>query len=442
MRVLLVSANQEHDPDPVVPLGALLVAQAVRDAGHQVRLVDACFLGEGFADELARACTAFAPEVVGLSLRNVDDVAWPRARSFRPAYEAAMRVLRAHAPQAPVVLGGSAFTLFPGRWLAALGAEAGVIGEGEVAFVELLARGVAGVRGAGIVRGSRPAPMTRAPAWDLVDLARYQAEGGSANLQTKRGCPFACAYCTYPALEGTLARRRDPALVVDEVTQLHERHGIGHVFLVDNVFTAPADHALAVCAALERRRLPVRWSCYASPAGLTPELAAAMARAGCTGVDLGSDAAHPATLAGLCKPFTVADITAASTACRAAGLKVCHSLILGGPGETPETLQATVDTIEATQPTAVVALLGVRLYPGTPLACRLAAAGELEPDRIDLDPVFYVAEAVRDTLEATADRLRRERRHWIVPGLDDGHRTRAALLRRMGARGPLWELVR
>ena len=107
-----------------------------------------------------------------------------------------------------------------------------------------------------------------------------------------------------------------------------------------------------------------------------------MARSGCASVELGTDAGASATLAALGKSFTPDEIRAASAACREAGLKTCHSLILGGPGETWETLAETVRVIEECRPTAVVAMLGVRLYRDTDLARRAEAEGMLKREDI------------------------------------------------------------
>jgi radical SAM superfamily enzyme YgiQ (UPF0313 family) len=455
MRVLLIAANQEHKPDPVVPLGAIQVAASARAAGHAVRLYDACFAGSACHAELAAAVDAFRPEAIGLSLRNVDNVAWPHAVSYLDHYRKLAATARERAPGVPLVLGGSAFTLFPEAFLAALGADYGVVGEGEAAFTGLLADLAAHKRltrpvdhgpggDARLIYAPRLAlsDAFTEPAYDLVDLDRYLKLGGAVNLQTKRGCAFRCAYCTYPQLEGCAVRPRPPASAVDVMERLWKERGVDSFFVVDNTFNVPADHARAFCDELARRRLNLRWTCYCTPAGFTPDLAAAMARSGCASVELGTDAGASATLAALGKSFTPDEIRAASAACREAGLKTCHSLILGGPGETWETLAETVRVIEECRPTAVVAMLGVRLYRDTDLARRAEAEGMLKREDIGLDPVFYLSETVRDGLEDWARKLVADHPTWFVPGLEGDRRPRThQRLRQRGVKGPLWEVL-
>lgn len=445
MRVLVVATNQEQRPDPVVPLGALYVAGAARAAGHDVAVHDCCFDGDTFAERLAATIAAFRPEVVGVSLRNVDNVAWPQARSYLEHYRAVMATVRAAAPGVPVLLGGSAFTLFPEPYLDALAPDAGVAGEGEHAFVALLAAAARGEALPKLVRVSAGAgDLGGEPALDLVDLDRYFKLGGAANIQTRRGCPFSCTYCTYPELEGRKTRPRPVAEVVDQMARLKDERGVDYFFLVDNVFNVPVRHAEALCDELIARRLGVRWTAFLTPRGATPALLHKMAAAGCTGVDMGTDAGHPDTLRALGKPFGPDEIRAAAAGCHDAGLKFSHSLILGGPEETWETLRATVDLVEETRPTAVLGLLGVRLYKDTPLGRQAVAEGWVGPDEIGLAPLFHISPAVRDGLEAWATALQEEKPHWYFPGLAGERDRRERYLkavRRRGAKGPLWELM-
>lgn len=441
MRVLIVSANQEHRPDPVVPLGALYVAGAARAAGHEVSLHDCCFDGPGFADPLAATLDRVRPDVIGLSMRNVDDVAWPRAQGWLAYYLDVVAVLRARCPGVPIVLGGAGFTLFPEAWLDALGLDHGVAGEGERAFVQVLDAIAVGATVPRLTRVSIPAGgLSTEPATDLIDLARYFQLGGAANVQTRRGCAFQCSYCTYPELEGRVPRLRDPKAVVEGMERLHRERGIDHFFVVDNVFNVPRRHAAAICDALIERALPIRWTAFVSPWGLGPALLDRMARAGCDSVELGTDAAARETLAALGKPFGVPAIRAAADGCRAAGIRFSQSLILGGPGETLTTLEETFRVIEETDPTAVVAMLGVRLYSETPLGRRALAEGWV--DEIGLSPVFYISPAVRDQLEDWATNVMNTHPRWYFPGLV-GERMERFLraVRRQGVKGPLWTLL-
>lgn len=441
MRFLVVSPNQLTVPDPVPPLGAAYAAGIARAAGHEVALYDACFAGERMHGELAATIAEFRPQAIGMSLRNVDEASYPRALSALPRYREAVRTVRAAAPGVPLLLGGSAFTLFPEALLAALDADHGVAGEAETALPSLLERLARGaVRRGEIVQGTGSDLTDSAlPARELLDLARYAREGGSVNVQTKRGCVFSCGYCTYPMLEGRRVRVRHPERVVDELEAIVQTRGIDSFFFVDSVFNVPREHARALCEAILRRGLSLRWTSYVTPAGLTAELVDAMARAGCRSVDLGTDAASAGTLAGMHKGFDAEDVRRASRLLREAGIAFCHSLIFGGPGETWSTLEETVAVVEETRPAAAVAMVGVRVYPGTRVAAHARAHG-VEVDPLSLTPVHWIEPAVADRLLERLKELVARSPLWVVPGVSrDLPEPLRKRLRARGAQGPLWE---
>lgn len=446
MRVLLISVNREEFPDPVYPLGVALVAAAAEGAGHEVRVLDLRWVAP---EKLAAGVAEWGPDVVGLGIRNVDNLTWGRSVSYLPEVEVAVAQVRSAFP-GPLVLGGSGFSLFPRELLARLRVPYGVAGEGERAFPALLAalaagrdpEGIPGVAvcrgpGPGDVRVTPPALGPLAPNPFRPDLlAPYLAAGASVGVQTRRGCSFRCLYCTYPALEGRAVRLRDPDVVADEV-EAAAGAGARNLFFVDDAFNAPADHAEAVCRRLVERGVRATWTAFVHPGHLPSGLARWMARAGCAGVEFGTDSLDDRVLAALDKGFTARAAAASARAAAEAGLPAAHYLLLGSPGETPETLERTLAAFDHLPPAAVLAMAGVRIYPGTPLADRARAEGVCGPGDL-VEPRFYLSPAVDP--EALLRRLgehARARRGWVVPAL--GIRCDPAVLARLRRRpGPTW----
>src|SRR4030042_4120590 len=99
MRVLLISPNMEKLPDPVAPLGVAYLSSALKFHGHEVKCLDLCF-EENSAKALAQSILGFAPEAIGLSLRNVDNVAYPDTVSYLPFYKQIVERIR-QASSAP-----------------------------------------------------------------------------------------------------------------------------------------------------------------------------------------------------------------------------------------------------------------------------------------------------------------------------------------------------
>ncbi|HWU39192.1 MAG TPA: lipid biosynthesis B12-binding/radical SAM protein [Candidatus Acidoferrum sp.] len=454
MRVFLVSVNRESAPYTVAPLGIAYIAGAARTAGHQVELLDLCF-SRNIEGDIHRALRRFSPELIGISIRNVDNLTFPASISYLDEIQTAVAALK-QASRAPIVAGGPGFSIFPQSLLSLLGLHFGIIGEGEETFCLLaqhLASGTPVPNLPNLIRsGDVACSLERKavrfvgnglPARDFLDNARYLELGGMANLQTKRGCPFRCAYCTYPHINGSSLRLRPPSDVVDELASMVVRFGLEQVFFVDDIFNWPADHAMGVCEEIVARGLRVEWACFATPLGMTPELAKAMKRAGCRGVEFGADAATPSMLRELGKPFAQEEIRLASCACREAELPDAHYLIFGGPGETRETMAETFAFYDDLKPRAVLAFLGIRIYPNTRLHRVAIADGIIAEEDNLLFPRFYISPRVgAEELKMAIGSHAEGRANWIVPGLGiRSDPTLLAALRRNGHRGPLWDLL-
>jgi radical SAM superfamily enzyme YgiQ (UPF0313 family) len=439
-------------PYPVHPIGLDYVAGALAPA-HEVRVLDLCPLEESeVAHALDAAVGEFTPGAVGLSIRNVDTLDAPETQSFLQDARAVVDRLRATSG-ASVVLGGAGFTLFPGEMLQALGADYGVVGEGERAraLFDALAAGAVPDGLPGVVRRGQPAPAPRplapgqhgaraSPAGNPA-LGWYLARGGILGLQTQRGCALRCLYCTYPTIEGGEVRAFDPAAVAAEGRMLEEL-GARFLFLTDSVFNSTPAHALTLAAAFRRAGLRVPWGAYFAPSTPPPGFYAAMREAGCTHVEFGTESMCDAMLPRLHKPFGKADVLRAHAAARAAGIHVAHFMAMGGPGETAATVAETLDGCEALGGATLFFFCGMRIYPGTGLERVARAAGQLAPGQSLLEPVYYRPPEL--SLDALAMQVReRAEGHpgWMV---GSGAAQAGAAVERLHARGyagPLWELL-
>jgi len=258
------------------------------------------------------------------------------------------------------------------------------------------------------------------------------------NIQTQRGCAFDCCYCTYPLIEGRASRRRSPQAVAEEFVQL-ERLGANYVFIVDSVFNASADHAAAICEALLRNNSKLRWGCFLRPKGLTPDLMRLMARAGLTHIEFGSDSFCDPVLRAYGKHFTFDDIFYSSELACQEKIDYCHFLICGGPGETVETLKQGFANSQKLHGAIIMALVGMRVYPGTSLYEQTRNKAFM-PEATDLmQPHYYLAPQLSE--EQVFDHLRqfsRQSPNWVVGDAPAEYLRAAERLRSKGIVGPLW----
>jgi radical SAM superfamily enzyme YgiQ (UPF0313 family) len=446
MKVLLISPNVESLPDPVFPIGLAHIAAVLKRNRIPYQVLDLYF-ARNYETAISSAIADFQPDLIGLSLRNVDNVSYPNYISYLSFYQQVVQTIRKQS-RSPLVLGGSGFSLAPKLILEYVDANYGIVGEGELALVRLIDR-LRGIKefaetGMPTIFEFDPATSENLDSLPIPDRSKfdntaYLKWGGMGNIQTKRGCAFKCIYCTYPIIEGKKSRLRSPKRVCDEIEIMLES-GINNIFFVDNTFNYPIEHAQGICQEIIRRKLPIKWSCYANPAYITPELIAAMLSAGCTGLDFGSDAANNAMLANLGKNFSVEDLIQASKICSQLDISFCHSLLLGGPGETMETVCQTFDTIQDISPTAAICMIGIRVFPKTRLSRIAMAEGLIRPGEDYLKPVFYLSPGIKDDILLYIEQFSSKNPTWIFPGLNininEGLQQK---LRRFGIKGPLWE---
>ena len=353
----------------------------------------------------------------------------------------------------PIILGGSGFSIFPAQLLELSGADFGIVGEGESSLVSLIEalenrvdptgvpglayRGKAGIevnpRRASVWESTPSSPRRPARAVDY-----YLRASSMLNVQTQRGCAFDCCYCTYPLLEGRRHRRRPPESIAEEFEE-HYRLGARYTFIVDSVFNSSPAHVIETCEAILRRNVKLPWGCFLRPQGLDAEQMRVMARAGLTHIEFGSDSFSDPVLAAYGKRFTFDDILHANELARAEGIDCCHFLICGGPEETEQTLQTSFRNSQLLNGAVILATVGMRIYPGTPLFQHALAAG-LTKGPVDLlAPAYYMAPGLTaEAVSATLQQLSRLSPNWITGDPPPSYARLVERLRQRGVVGPLW----
>jgi radical SAM superfamily enzyme YgiQ (UPF0313 family) len=446
--VLLISINQYEFPYPVFPLGLAQLQAALHRAGHKTRLVDWNLEQPPIADLIRDT----RPDIVGISLRNVDDALILKREVFFEQLNGLCVELRAASP-APIVLGGSGFSIFPEKLLELSGADYGIQGEGERPLLNLIDALQNGAEPAAIsslvhrqdnrivVNPSRnPLPATEIATLELDhQLAQFYLQRSSMlNVQTQRGCALQCCYCTYPLLEGRSCRRRPPETVADELQKLQQL-GARYVFIVDSVFNTSADHAAGICEAILRRGLTLKWCCFLRPKNLTSELMQLMARAGLTHVEFGSDSFCDSVLESYGKHLTFYDILHASELARLQNVDYAHFIICGGPGETRETLHTSFANSRHLHDATIMARVGMRVYPGTPLHARVKTEAHRQPVPDLLQPFYYLAPNLTQAeIFGMLHDASTDLPNWIFQDPPPAYFKMADRLRARGVVGPLW----
>ncbi len=390
MRFLIIAANLCTDPYPVYPLGMSVIAAAAEQAGHTVRQFD--LLANG-SDALPETIAKFHPEAIGISIRNLDTV---NSRSsernlLRAAFDTI--ALCRKFSGAPILLGGPGFSLLPEEILKSSGADFGIIGEGETAIVQLLSELEKGHFPEQRLFRGKTGPQS--PALYPDDLLNYYGkETHIIPIQTKRGCPFSCAYCSYPTLEGRAVRERDPESVAQELESLSRRAPDAMFYFVDAVFNDPERKYHHLLNALRKRGLRIPFAAFLSPSHLTESDVELLSDSGMIAAELGIDASTDETLRGLRKNFTFEKAWNASDLLRKHGIGVTTNVMFGGPGETMETVRRGISNLRSLEPVHTLVFSGIRILPGTPL-CEIAhQEGKLPADWNGSTELYYFADGL------------------------------------------------
>ena len=394
MKVLLVSANTLREPYPVYPLGLDYVASAIAVA-HEVHCLDLNSLEEN--DGLPHAVRAFEPDIIGLSLRNIDNTDALSPKGFMAHYLRVTVALR-RCSSAPIVLGGTGFTLFPHEIMRLLGADYGIIGEGErfAVLLQALEKGEDPAGIPGVIVGEAPVPDP--DPWPLAVARRFDPQGGHLdfylrnggmlNLQTKRGCPFRCVYCSYPYIEGRALRYEPPEQIARTAVTLQEA-GAKYIFITDSAFNADGAQSLAVARAFNKAGLTIPWGGFFAPLPMPADYFTILADCGLKHVEFGTESLCDAVLATYRKPFARHHVFAAHQAAVAAELFVAHYFLFGGPGETAETLAESFSHIDRLEKAVLFLFCGMRIFPHTSLHEIALKEGQLSSGQSILEPVFF-----------------------------------------------------
>ena len=473
--ILLINPNQIRPP--VAPLALEYLGASLRKKGYRPLLWDFCrnpSLGSGLKENLRKV----RPGLIGITFRNLDDAYLFSGREFISGLNNLVKEIK-KSSGAPVVIGGTGFSLAPREILRISGADFGIWGEGETALpklvevVRLLGSSVVGKKSevtgllGGRVASGENIPTTQQPSYlatllseipglvwregkeirqnppgfieDLdvlglenrgfIDNRFYFLRGGMGGFESKRGCDQACVFCADPVAKGRRIRLRSPESVAEEVRGLLTL-GVTHFHTCDSEFNHPREHAEAVCREFIRRGLgrKIRWYAYCTPAGFDREFAKILRAAGCRGINFGTDHTEESMLRKLGRDYGFTEIERARDSCRKEGIVVMLDLLLGGPGETRKTLAGVIEKIKRLNPERVGLSLGVRIYPGTQLAREVprgsnpSLRGKRNRNPDLLKPVFYLS----DKLGKNPSNLLRELvggdRRFFIPSGDEAEK--------------------
>lgn len=400
------------------PLGLAYLAASAKEAGHDVRLIDAIgeapdsfrpwhgarnFMVHGLSPAEVAARIPRDADVVGLSCMFTH--AWPMVREVA-------RLAREAAPRAILVAGGEHCSALPELVLRQAPIDLVVYGEGEETFVDVLARlergerrwsGVPGVafldENGAFALGPRRDRLRDPddlplPDWSLVPLTDYMnhrlfagpsARGArSIPLLATRGCPYACTFCSSPGMWTRVYRVRDPAKVVDEMQRWQAEYGANDFQFQDLTAIVRKNWIVSFCREVLSRGMRISWQL---PVGtrseaIDREVADLLFASGCRHISYAPESGSKRILEAVDKKVDLERMAGSIQATLAAGLRVSLFLIIGFPQETVEDVRRTLRFVRRMARLGVdeVSVSNFVPLPGTALFQELNAASPIALD--------------------------------------------------------------
>lgn len=364
------------------PLGIAYIAAVLREAKHTVILRDPENQDMTY-DDVGSLILKERPDIVGITSATAN---------FGNAVKLARIAKQSGEPL--VVLGGIHATSLPDEVLTKYPEiDLVVVGEGEITMRELCdamdsggkvnyasIRGLAFRNDSGQIEKSPPRPFNMdldslpLPARDLLPLEKYGVQinmitmkGIKATMISSRGCPSYCTFCAAHISTGRVYRPRSTESVVDEMEYLVRKYNAKFIQFYDDTFTINYKRTVDVCNSIIKRGLKVKWFAHARVNTVDENLFRLMKRAGCTHVSFGIESGNQTILNNIKKGTTLAQARKAVRASMQAGLKTAITCMVGNPGETPETIQDTINFAVELNPdvgvfTILVPLPGTEVY--------------------------------------------------------------------------------
>jgi anaerobic magnesium-protoporphyrin IX monomethyl ester cyclase len=385
---------------PYPPLGTLYAASYLRERGYDVALFDA-MLAESEA-EWAAALDRHRPQYAVIFEDNFNYLSKMCLLRMREAAFTMVEVAKARG--CTVILCGADMTDHSLKYFTR-GADYVLLGEGEETLGELMERlegrsdpggpspgqvrslegilGLAWPDGAGGERRNPRRPDIRDldalpfPAWDLVDIPRYQKlwreRHGyySMNLVTTRGCPYHCNWCAKP-IWGQRYNSRSPENVVAEMKWLKDNYQPDHIWFADDILGLKPGWIERFAAGLKEQNAAIPFKCLLRADLVKPSVVAALASARCKTVWMGAESGSQKILDAMDKGTSVEQIYSATRMLQTAGIEVGFFLQFGYPGERWEDVQLTLKMVRECMPDDVGISVSYPL-PGTSFHERVKA---------------------------------------------------------------------
>ncbi|RJP72845.1 MAG: radical SAM protein [Candidatus Abyssobacteria bacterium SURF_17] len=318
------------------PIGIGFLISVLREAGHEVYFIDNYLHPRNFIEEGLLQENGI--DVLGV---HVDSICFDEAEAILKGAE---KLRKKGRWGGKIVVGGPHASVMPETIPEYV--DHVVIGEGEKVILKIIDGASERVIGDNPIAELDSLPM---PAYDLAARLPYDTtapfidETPVFSMNTSRGCPFECTFCSVGSVWGRRYHCFSANRIIEDIKFLRrEYHAAGIYFREDN-FTLRKDRVKAFCEGLLSNGVNIHWMCETRVDTLDKDLLVLMKRAGCAGLYIGTESGSQRMLDFMKKGITIDQIKEVFQWCGDLGLRTLASFVVGAPTETSEERKETVE---------------------------------------------------------------------------------------------------
>lgn len=407
MKTLLVNGNTYEFLSPP-PVGISLLTKPLLNAGHSVHVLDLMKVKEPEA-VLVSALKKYKPDIAGFSLRNIDTQSYSDTKGFVADY---VRWVKIANKSAPTIIGGSAVMSMPEEIFQRVSSTYAMVGQGDKAFpmfLEEFKNRTSGFKTPGLMWRENDSircnkgllnGYTKGGTidWSVIDLKRYKKSYFNSCVITKTGCPHRCLFCDAGASFGTSWVPREPEAILEDLRRDAKEYKLNRLdyFFIDALFNEPLTWAKELLETIIRSELKICFSAVIEPTNIDREFARLLRQAGCLMVTTLLNSVDDEQLIKMRRPFTVQSINRTFELFEEERINYMPQFLLGGPGETRETITKNISFMKRRRPILTDAGYGLRILPKAGLKDVALKEGVIQDETDLLKPTFYLSEQLKN----------------------------------------------
>ena len=398
MKVLLTHGYfLKEDPSeleimkPYPPLGMLYISAWLEQKGIEHDLFDTTFSDFG---ELENHIRSFRPDIIGIYTTLMTKLNVLKLISF---------IRKDQKDSACFIIIGGPDGRHNARNYLEYGADVIIPGEGEIAFEETVVRikskpGQSGIKNdnwfssfreiPGIIFKNNPGEVISTadrkslameelpfPARHRADIAKYMKAWkdhhgySSLTINTMRGCPYGCNWCS-KNIYGNTYRRRDPKLVVDEIKWIKKVYDPDQLWFTDDVFTISKEWMKKFSEELFNRNLTISYECISRTDCMDDDIINLLRKTGCRKIWIGAESGSQKVLDLMNRKTNIFQTIGIFSKLHENSIPAGTFLMLGYPGETIKDILLTSQFLKKARPdeftlTMAYPIKGTRFYSDT-----------------------------------------------------------------------------